>query len=235
MSASALPGRRLDSYRAGMMATAETGIRKEEGPVSETGGTANLTTAALNGRRWRRIAVAMSSGRTVLYLAGGGLLVAWIAAANMPSQDADRASERPRPVPSVPTATLADDVHAQAARLQARMAHAPAPDNHPRNPFAFGEAPRQLRAAQAAAAATVVEPAPAPIPPPPALTLMGIAEEYVIGGYRRTAVIGGDGDAIFMVAEGDRVGDRYKVTKIGADAVELEDVVTKGYRRLALR
>ena len=44
MSASALPGRRLDSYRAGMMATAETGIRKEEGPVLETGGTANITT-----------------------------------------------------------------------------------------------------------------------------------------------------------------------------------------------
>jgi len=31
------------------------------------------------------------------------------------------------------------------------------------------------------------------------------------------------------------VGDRYTVKKIGADAVELEDVDTKGYRRLALR
>lgn len=44
MSASALPGRRLDWYRAGMMATAETGTRNEEGPVSGTGGTANITT-----------------------------------------------------------------------------------------------------------------------------------------------------------------------------------------------
>jgi hypothetical protein len=175
----------------------------------------------------------MSSGRTVLYLAGGGLLVAWIAAANMPSQDADRANERARPAPGVPTATLADEVHSQAARLQARMAQAPAPDNHPRNPFAFGELPRQTRAPQAAV--TIDEPPPVFVPPPPALTLMGIAEEHVIGGFRRTAVIGGDGDAIFMVTEGDRVGERYKVTKIGADAVELEDLVNQGYRRLALR
>ena len=46
MSASALPGRRLDWYLAGMIAIAETGIRKGEGPVLETGGTADITTAA---------------------------------------------------------------------------------------------------------------------------------------------------------------------------------------------
>ena len=178
----------------------------------------------------------MSSGRTVLYLAGGGLLVAWIAAANMPSQSGDRADNRARPAPVVPTDAIADEVHAQATRLQARMAQAPVPESHPRNPFAFGAIPRQTRAAQPLVAAMVDEAAPAFVPPPPpALTLMGIAEEYVIGGYRRTAVIGGDGDAIFMVIEGDRVGERYKVTKIGADAVELEDLVNKGYRRLALR
>src|SRR3954468_2524975 len=44
MSASAFPGRRDDWNRAGMMAIAETETRKLEGPVSETGGTANLTT-----------------------------------------------------------------------------------------------------------------------------------------------------------------------------------------------
>jgi hypothetical protein len=84
--------------------------------------------------------------------------------------------------------------------------------------------------------AAVVEEAPAAfVPPAPALTLMGIAEEAIVGGIRRTAVIGGDGDAIFMVTEGEPVGDRYKVTRIGADAVELEDLVTKAYRRIALR
>jgi Tfp pilus assembly protein PilP len=64
---------------------------------------------------------------------------------------------------------------------------------------------------------------------------MGVAEETTPSGPRRTAVIGGDGDTIYMVGEGDAVGERYRVTKIGADAIELEDVVTKAYRRLALR
>ena len=179
----------------------------------------------------------MSAGRKIVYVAGGGLLVAWIAAANMPSQDAERASERARPAPSASPVTIADDVNAQAARLQARMAQAPAPESTSRNPFAFGMTPRHPRGTgPVAAAAAAVAEAPMPaVPPPPALTLMGIAEEYVIGGFRRTAVIGGEADTIFMVTEGDPVGDRYKVTKIGVDAIELEDLVTKAYRRLALR
>src|SRR5919107_4207892 len=44
ISASALPGSRVDSYLAGMMATAETGTLEWEGPVLDTGGTSNLTT-----------------------------------------------------------------------------------------------------------------------------------------------------------------------------------------------
>jgi hypothetical protein len=177
----------------------------------------------------------MTNGRTVLYVAGGGLLVAWLAAANMPSPNADRARERAQPADPVPAAAIAAEVQSQAARLQARMARAPVPEGHPRNPFSFGATPRLVPAAQPEVRAAVVDDGPALVPPPPALTLMGIAEEHVIGGFRRTAVIGGDGNDIFMVTEGDPVGERYKVTKIGADAVELEDLVNKGYRRLALR
>ena len=69
----------------------------------------------------------------------------------------------------------------------------------------------------------------------PVLTLMGLAEETLPGGSRRTAVIAGEGDAIYMVVEGQMVTDRYRVTKIGADAVELDDVITHGYRRIALQ
>jgi hypothetical protein len=64
---------------------------------------------------------------------------------------------------------------------------------------------------------------------------MGIAEDTTPQGVQRTAIISGDGDALFMVTEGQSVGERYKVTKIGADAVELEDLVTHAYRRIALR
>ena len=61
---------------------------------------------------------------------------------------------------------------------------------------------------------------------------MGIAEEHVTRwaaphrGHRRR------GDALYMVIAGQAVADRYQVTAIGADAVELKDLVTGGYRRL---
>jgi hypothetical protein len=178
----------------------------------------------------------MTSRKTTLTVVGGALLVTYFAAANMPSQDAESPRDRARPAATAGTESLAEEVRSQASRLQARMAQAPAPEDHPRNPFAFGMAPRPLQADPPVRAATVVDDAPAPMaPPPPPLTLMGVAEEAVIGGFRRTAVIGGEGDAIYIVTEGQPVADRYKVTKIGADAIELEDLVTKGYRRLALR
>lgn len=190
----------------------------------------------------------MAPRKTALYLTGGTLFVAWLAAANMPSQDGHQAPDRARPSETVSTTTLADEVHAQARRLQSRMAQAPVPENSSRNPFSFAARQRVERASQPVTAAVAVEPAPLPMAPPPMLTLMGIAEESVIGGIRRTAVIalrdpqgnpdpagGADADTILMVNEGQPVGSRYLVTKIGADAVELEDIVTKAYRRIALR
>jgi len=167
------------------------------------------------------------------------LLVAYLATANMPSQDPEPRARAAQPAGTAGSESLAAEVSAQAARLQARLAQAPVPDPHPRNPFSFGAAPRETRAAMAIDT-TIVRPAVAemamPAPPPlPALTLMGIAEETTAAGPRRTAVIGGDGDTIYMVTEGQSVGSRYKVTRIGADAVELEDLVTSGYRRIAMR
>ena len=175
----------------------------------------------------------MSSGRIALYCAGAALLVAYLAGANMPGGTPPESRDRvPPPAPG--PASIAAEVGSQAARLQARMAQAPVPDQHPRNPFSFGAAPRAPH--QATIRAAVADDAPAPaLPAVPSLTLMGIAEETTAQGPRRTAIIAGDGDALFMVGEGQAVGDRYKVSKIGADAVELEDLLTKAYRRLALR
>jgi hypothetical protein len=177
----------------------------------------------------------MTTSRTAaVYGVGGTLLVACLAAANMP-QERDTPPPSERRAASVRTPdVLAIEVQSQAGRLQTLMAQAPAPEPNPRNPFSFG-APRASRVAPAVHAAMAAEPAP-PLPPPlPALILMGVAEDTTAGGPRRTAVIGGDGDTVYMVGEGDAVGERYRVKKIGADAVELEDVVSKAYRRLALR
>jgi hypothetical protein len=169
----------------------------------------------------------------VVYGTCGAILVACLAAANMPSQDPAEPMTHASRVARINPDSIAADVQSQAARLHERMAEAPAPAAAVRNPFAFGE-PRAPRSAPRADVvhATVVEEAAAAVAP--ALLLMGIAEETTANGPRRTAIIGGEGDALFMVVEGESVG-RYKITKIGADAVELEDQTTKGYRRLALR
>ena len=181
----------------------------------------------------------MTSRKAAVYGGVAVLLVAYLATANMPSQDPAPRTRAAQPAGTGGTNALAAEVRAQAARLQARMAQAPVPDLNPRNPFSFGVAPRASRApiatdAVMVRAAAAEEAAPA-LPPLPALMLMGIAEETTAAGPVRTAVIGGDGDIIYMVTEGQPVGPRYKVTKIGADAIELEDVLTKAYRRLALR
>jgi hypothetical protein len=180
----------------------------------------------------------MSARKAVFFGVGVALLASYFAAANMPSQDLEPARERPARATVAP-GVLAVEVSSQAARLQARMAQAPLPESNPRNPFSFGVAPRapQPRTVRAAVASVGDEqPVAAPAaPPPPVLTLMGIAEEATPEGARRTAVIGGEGDHLFMVREGDLLGGAYKVKKISADAVELEDVTTKAFRRLALR
>ena len=181
----------------------------------------------------------MTSRKSAVYGVGAALLVAYLAAANMPSGEAPSRERAARPATPGPEA-LADEVLAQAARLHARMAKAPVPDPSPRNPFTFGVPARAARPAVSPQGMVhaAVAPDAAPMayaPPLPPLTLMGIAEETTAAGPKRTAVIGGEGDTIYMVVEGQPVGTRYRVTRIGADAVELEDLLTKGYRRIALR
>jgi hypothetical protein len=170
--------------------------------------------------------------RRALYSVGGVLLVAYAAAANLP-QDATTADVPVRVSHRDAPEAIATEVGVQASRLHDALEHAPVPGSHARNPFMFQER-RDLREAPVSALA-VAAAVPLLSPPTPTLTLMGIAEEQTAAGSKRTAIVGGDGDTIYMVAEGDAVGDRYRVTKIGADAVELEDQLTKGYRRLALR
>jgi hypothetical protein len=188
----------------------------------------------------------MTSRKAAVYGVGAALLVAYLAGANMPSQESPSREHAERPAATAGGESLAVEVRSQAAKLQARMAQAPVPDANPRNPFSFALAPRAARHAlnrdglnrDAMVHAAVAEDAAARAvfaAPPTALTLMWIAEETTAAGPRRTAVIGGDGDTVYMVVEGQSVGSRYQVTKIGADAVELEDLLTKGYRRIALR
>jgi len=181
----------------------------------------------------------MTLRSAAVYGSCGAVLVACLAAANMPSQDSElaRTPQAPRRAPEA----IAVDVQSQAARLHARMADAPAPVASFRNPFAFNETTRIARPSD-----SMVHAAIAPVPPvtftpaPPQLVLMGIAEDATPAGPQRTAVLAlpqaqGDSDDVLFAREGDSILGRYRVTKIGADAVELEDLTTNAYRRLALR
>jgi hypothetical protein len=67
------------------------------------------------------------------------------------------------------------------------------------------------------------------------MELVGIAEQKTDAGLKRTAMIGAPGDQLFMVTEGQDVAGRYRVSAVGADAVELQDLVSGSTRRLALR
>jgi hypothetical protein len=170
----------------------------------------------------------MKPGRAALYLGGGILLAAWLASA----AGVGRPSVPQLPPPSADAAQLdsiASGVQSQAVRLRQRLAVAPAPGAAIRNPFAFAarENPEPVVARRAP---IVVAKAVAEDPPEPDLVLIGLAED----GSTRTALLG-SGDELLMATEGQTIVGRYRVNKVGADAVELVDLATGATRRLLLK
>ncbi len=175
----------------------------------------------------------MAPGRAAAYIGGTTLLAAWLASAS----GIQRAPAAPAAGPrreAVQIDALASGVQAQAARLRARMAAAPAERASARNPFAFG-APAEARPRRGApAAGTRPTPVVADVPDVP-LALIGIAERGHDAARTRTAMLAAPGDQLFMVTEGEELAGRYRVGAIGADAVELKDLTTGAIRRLGLR
>jgi hypothetical protein len=170
---------------------------------------------------------AMTPTRVAARIAGGALLAAWLAAA---------ASV---PAPSVPAApataptTSAGDFTAIDIRtddLRARLESKPLLRPSSRNPFKFAVR-RPVTPVRAPALSTAAPAAPSGLPP---LTLAGIAEQETTSGTVRTAVISAFGE-LFLVREGEGVRDRYRVSRIGADAVELRDGATGATIQLGLR
>lgn len=175
----------------------------------------------------------MTSRRAIAYFGGASLMLAWLAVASGDARRPRQVRAPSQPGDAAVLATIATDVQAQAARLRQRLATAPAPAGPLRNPFAF-EAPR-VRAGHRAQA-PIVAPAEVPVPPAePVLVLIGIAEQAGAAGRVRTAMISNGTDDLLMVAEGQAIGERYRVMTIGADVVELKDVTTGATRRLALQ
>ncbi len=177
--------------------------------------------------------LSMKGRRTAAYVGGGALLVAWLAAANTATR-----TDPPPVVASVGAADRVDDlairVKDEGERLRTRLSHAPSPALNSRNLFSFAPA-AVPHAPSRHLAASVEEAEPIPMPPPPLpLTLMGIAENPAPAGPVRTAILA-SGDEVYMVTVGQTIAARYSVTAIGADAIELKDLSTGGFRRLALK
>ena len=175
----------------------------------------------------------MTFTRATAYVGLASVLVSWLAGAAGLSLPLNPPSPQARRVEAPTTEALADDIQAQASRLRGRLATAPLPREPIRNPFAF--AARAVRPSRSTAAAGV-KPAALTVPTPePPLQLVGVAEQATPAGIVRTAMITADSDELFMLIDGDTLGGRYRVKSVGADAVELIDLVTGTTRRLALR
>jgi hypothetical protein len=175
----------------------------------------------------------MTIRRAALYVGGASLLAAWLSsAASMSLQG----PQRPLPAPSVEEPSgeqIAASVQTQARRLKERL-RTPLPQEPIRNPFAFHAVnppppPVSERRLQAAAVD-----APAALPEPP-LALIGVGEASRPEGAVRTAMIATDRDDVMVASVGDIVLQRYRVTAIGADDVELTDAATGVARRLILQ
>jgi hypothetical protein len=155
------------------------------------------------------------------------LLAAWLASA----AGVGRPSIPPvtsRSTEAMQLDALASGVQSQALRLRQRLAVAPAPRATIRNPFEFVV----LEPRPTVGIRTPVAPAPpvVDVPPEPNLVLIGLAED----GSTRTAMIE-SGDELVMATVGQTIVNRYRVEKVGADAIELIDLVTGTTRRLFLK
>jgi hypothetical protein len=121
----------------------------------------------------------------------------------------------------------------EIARLHDRLRPTATPAHPGRNLFQF-TAPKHGTSHAASPALTEALPAPASPPPPVLLKLSGIAEDPGADGPLRTAIISGLGQ-LFLVKEGEMLGNRYRVAKISADVVELVEVDANTTLRLAMK
>jgi hypothetical protein len=128
------------------------------------------------------------------------------------------------------------DLERQRARLEEFSATPPAPPG--RNPFRFGSPPdRPVQPMEGRFPASRPSISDNPLPPAePAVPvrLVGVATSGSSDVATRSAILSGLGQ-VFVAAAGDLVADRYRVTAVGEDAVELRDEATGRIVRLALR
>jgi len=160
----------------------------------------------------------------------GGLAV-WLAAdALTGTRDAVlRTPERASPIDA-----RAQELAGEVARLHERLGPVSTPLQPGRNLFSFN-VPRPRPEPVVKPVLSESLPVAPVVPPPPPFKLAGIAEDRGPDGPIRTAIISAPGQGPFLVKEGQNVTARYKVTRIAADVVELQDLGDHSVLRLALK
>jgi hypothetical protein len=174
----------------------------------------------------------MSRPRALLLVALAAAAIAWAYTSSAPARSAAvraaRTAQAARPAPPV------FDLQVRAERLDGKASSATRPETR-RNPFRFGEDVRAPRDPQPARPLTAPLAAEAPAAPVlPTLSLVGIVDRTVDGRAVRIAVLS-TADGLVYVSAGDRIGTRYEVVSVSADAVELKDLTDGTPRRLALK
>jgi hypothetical protein len=173
----------------------------------------------------------MNLKRVFAFAIAGGALAALIAGATTTGYH-----RAPLPPARDKRATQSDLSGAALAveiqRLHERLRPSTPPEQPSRNLFEYRS--RRRAAAIAAEPASVSPPAtPIAIAAPP-LELIGIAADGAGDATVRTAILSGFGQ-LYLVKEGERVNDRYRVVHIGADAVELADADQSTPIRIGLK
>jgi hypothetical protein len=170
--------------------------------------------------------------RTASIVLGAGAIAAWLAGA--------ATSNRAVPDPIVPPPAQIDargsDLANEIAKLRERLRPAASPRTPGRNLFAFRATAPAAEPVAPAHAAAVADSAPArPAETSPVLKLSGLAEDPGPDATVVRIAFITTGGQLFMVKEGEPVGDRYRVERITPDAVELTDLLDNSTRRLVLK
>jgi hypothetical protein len=173
----------------------------------------------------------MNLKRTTTIVVVAAAIGAWLAGAATTNHPIPVVPiDRPAPI-ELRGAELASEI----ARLQERLRPTSSPRQPGRNLFVYrAAAPHAPRPALAPTPVAISAPVAPLTPALPSLKLAGIAEDTGDDNPIRTAIITGEGQ-LYLVKEGELVTPRYRVSKIGADVVELVDVDDNSVRRLALR
>ena len=174
------------------------------------------------------------NSRTIALLAAMTAGAAWLFAEPAPRNVSARG---PATVEAgVGSHPLDGQIRDETERLRRRLDAAPRLAGARRDPFAFAV---PVSAASPSTPKAERPPqnlwSPVQQDPEPQLDLLGVGEDLREGHRVRTAIVGGPNRELWILQEGEMLGLRYRVARIGTEAAELVDVSTGAPRRLFLR